>query len=31
MNKAVKRLNTGSKGLTYLSNIQGFEPYPRFG
>ena len=31
MNKGVKRLNTGYKGLADISTIQGFEPHPRFG
>ena len=31
MNKGVKRLNTGYKGLADISTIQGFELHPRFG
>jgi hypothetical protein len=31
MNKGVKKLKTGYKGLADISTIQGFEPHPRFG
>ena len=31
MNKGVKRLNTGYKGLADISTIQGFDLHPRFG
>ena len=31
MNKGVKRLNTGYKGLADISTVQCFEPHPRFG
>ena len=30
MNKGVKRLNTGHKGLAELSTIQGFELHSRY-
>jgi len=31
MNKGVKRLNTGYKGLADISTIQGFDTHPIFG